>query len=344
MDTLIATYRIVTPMFIGDGNQQATAIRPPSVKGALRFWWRALQWGKIRPQWSCDELALQELHETEACLFGCAAKEEHGQQAGGQGKFLLRVIQQANRKEKELEAKWPEKNTGSAFLGFGILESGKEVDGDFRPHREGIKEIKDNKFTLRLDFKLNTSQEDIDSIEQVLYVFGLLGGLGSRARRGFGSVALTEFQRNKEAVKNLPYTKQQYQQVIDELLAQYQKVIEYPPYTAFSKQTLLKFVKTDQAIDARQIHNKMGLDYKNFRLGFKKSDKSKKRAFGLPLASYDENNRRSSPLFFHMHPLADNTFVGIALYLPAVFHYEKDEYKDTQTFLEPVKQFMESLK
>ncbi len=341
METLTATYRIVTPMFIGDGNQEATAIRPPSVKGALRFWWRALQWGKIRSQYSCDELALQELHETEARLFGCAAKEEHGQQVGGQGKFLLRVIQQANR--KELEVKWPEKNTaGSAFLGFGILESGKEVDGDFRPHREGITEIKDNKFTLRLDFKLNTSQEDIDSIEQVLYVFGLLGGLGSRARRGFGSVSLTEFQRNKEAVKNLSYTKQQYQQVIDELLAEYQKVIEYPPYTVFSKKSLFKFITINT--DARQVHNKIGLEYKNFRLGFKKSDKSKKRAFGLPLASYDENNRRSSPLFFHIHPLADNTFVGIALYLPAVFHYEKDEYKDTQTFLKPVKQFMESLK
>jgi CRISPR-associated protein Cmr1 len=193
-----------------------------------------------------------------------------------------------------------------------------------------------------LDFKLNTSQEDIDSIEQVLYVFGLLGGLGSRARRGFGSVSLTEFQRNKEAVKNLSYTKQQYQQVIDELLAEYQKVIEYPPYTVFSKKSLFKFITINT--DARQVHNKIGLEYKNFRLGFKKSDKSKKRAFGLPLASYDENNRRSSPLFFHIHPLADNTFVGIALYLPAVFHYEKDEYKDTQTFLKPVKQFMESLK
>jgi hypothetical protein len=44
MKTLQATYRIVTPMFIGDAEQKATDLRPPSIKGALRFWWRALNW------------------------------------------------------------------------------------------------------------------------------------------------------------------------------------------------------------------------------------------------------------------------------------------------------------
>lgn len=38
-DKIIACYRIVTPMFIGDAKQEATAISPQSVKGALRFWW-----------------------------------------------------------------------------------------------------------------------------------------------------------------------------------------------------------------------------------------------------------------------------------------------------------------
>lgn len=32
-----ARYRIVTPMFIGDANQDATDISPTAVKGALRF-------------------------------------------------------------------------------------------------------------------------------------------------------------------------------------------------------------------------------------------------------------------------------------------------------------------
>ncbi len=48
MEKLEATFRIVTPMFIGGADQTPSdGIRPPSVKGALRFWWRALNWGRF---------------------------------------------------------------------------------------------------------------------------------------------------------------------------------------------------------------------------------------------------------------------------------------------------------
>ena len=42
-------YRIVTPMFLGGEAQQAdpTQFRNASFKGALRFWWRALNWGRM---------------------------------------------------------------------------------------------------------------------------------------------------------------------------------------------------------------------------------------------------------------------------------------------------------
>ena len=334
METLIATYRIVTPMFIGDGNQQATSIRPPSVKGALRFWWRALNWGKIRTQWSCDELALQALHQEEARLFGSAADEKNSR--SGQGVFLLRIIKQANT--RELERKWPshpEKGNqfpGSTFLGFGLFESGKNED--LKEHREGIKE--NNEFKLQLDFKPSTPANDIESIEQALHTLGLIGGLGSRARRGFGSLILTELQHNTSELQRFSYTQQEYQQKIGELLAQYQQIRDYPPYTALSNQSQFKLLCTDK--DARRAHNNMGNQYKNHRSTFD-SNKPVKCAFGLPLSKYDENNRRASPLFFHVHELRNGEFIGLALFLPAHFHHQKPEYKNTQQFLEPVAQF-----
>ncbi len=50
-ETLEAQFRIVTPMFLGGANQDVSdGIRPPLVKGALRFWWRALNWGRFRAQ------------------------------------------------------------------------------------------------------------------------------------------------------------------------------------------------------------------------------------------------------------------------------------------------------
>ena len=69
-----ATYRIVTPMFIGDVEQHATGISPASVKGALRFWWRALNWGSIRTDTRSDEDALKALYASESDLFGSSAE------------------------------------------------------------------------------------------------------------------------------------------------------------------------------------------------------------------------------------------------------------------------------
>ncbi|MEZ5448805.1 MAG: type III-B CRISPR module RAMP protein Cmr1 [Thiolinea sp.] len=70
---ITATYRITTPMFIGDADQQASTISPAAFKGALRFWWRALNWGRIRTVKANDAEALRQLHQEESDLFGSAA-------------------------------------------------------------------------------------------------------------------------------------------------------------------------------------------------------------------------------------------------------------------------------
>ena len=41
---VIATYRVVTPIFCAGADQQLAELRIPSFKGVLRFWWRALAW------------------------------------------------------------------------------------------------------------------------------------------------------------------------------------------------------------------------------------------------------------------------------------------------------------
>ncbi|MBK6900382.1 MAG: type III-B CRISPR module RAMP protein Cmr1 [bacterium] len=71
---LIARFRIITPMFIGGANQDPEdGIRPPSVKGMLRFWWRALNWWRFLDAAKNDVVALREMHKEEARLFGSAA-------------------------------------------------------------------------------------------------------------------------------------------------------------------------------------------------------------------------------------------------------------------------------
>ena len=90
MEKIEATFRIVTPMFIGGANQDPSdGIRPPSVKGVLRFWWRALSWGEAYRQAKGNKSkALKILHEKEILLFGGAADSN---KKSGQGIFLLTV-------------------------------------------------------------------------------------------------------------------------------------------------------------------------------------------------------------------------------------------------------------
>ncbi|MHB8474078.1 MAG: type III-B CRISPR module RAMP protein Cmr1 [Gammaproteobacteria bacterium] len=166
-ETLEATFRIVTPMFIGGADQSPSdGIRPPSVKGALRFWWRALNWGVFRQkQGSDDASALQALHDEEVRLFGGSAEQ------GGQGVFLLSVRHEAVSPISSIIQPF----TGKAYLaGMGL--GGPTV----LPTEKN--------FVISLRFRPRITQTVIQNIEEAVRVFGLVGGLGSRSRRGFGSV------------------------------------------------------------------------------------------------------------------------------------------------------------
>lgn len=143
-DVMSATYRIVTPMFIGGADQTPTdGVRPPSVKGALRFWWRALQWGPCLREAGNEDAALRALHQKEGALFGIAADDgERGRR--GQGRFMLKV----RHAGQELQgSKLPAATAGHQYLlGLGLyhfrnqylraaLEPGElEVRLVFRPN------------------------------------------------------------------------------------------------------------------------------------------------------------------------------------------------------------------
>jgi CRISPR-associated protein Cmr1 len=172
-NTIKATFSIVTPMFLGDAEQKAVDIRPPSIKGALRFWWRALNWGRLAHECLNDEAAaLRKLHAEEARLFGISASNDQG----GQGVFLLRI--DSNKMQtRELPS-----GQGSA-LGY--------LKGQGLNTRQAISE--NQKFSVQLFFRPLVSPIDKKSIADALYAFGLLGALGSRARHGMGSVALTQW-------------------------------------------------------------------------------------------------------------------------------------------------------
>ena len=64
METIIFECETITPMFLGGANGVTPELRAPSIKGALRFWWRAMN----------GHLPQETLREREGIIYGDTSK------------------------------------------------------------------------------------------------------------------------------------------------------------------------------------------------------------------------------------------------------------------------------
>lgn len=329
-----ARFRIVTPLFLGgaDPTRPVDHIRPPSVKGALRFWWRALNWSPIRLAANDNEEALKKLHKEEARLFGAAARTERGRTLGGQGCFLLRV----SNTPLDGVAAGPgemlyEKSDGARYIGYGLMEP-TDNNGE-GIHKGQLKRayLKPNqRFNVTLAFR----GEPDNSVINALKCLGLLGGLGGRVRRGYGSLSLESININDEKMpwllpSSIPDYVSAVQDVLPGALADH-----LPPFTAFSGKTTIYKLVMDTSPD--KVLNRLGQALKLYQETYlsnpKRSFNTKRAMFGLPrlygkgkdfTVTGDKSGRRASPLLFHIHPLGQR-FIGIASFLPAGFLQPKE--------------------
>jgi len=332
MKTIEATYRIVTPMFIGGADgKPSDGIRPPSFKGALRFWWRALNWGKFYQEAKGDEaVAMKKLHSEESRLFGSAVKDKKG----GQGAFLLSIEQPKAFSEEKV---WPKlKPIGeSGYLGTGLWESGSIEKKNHQEHRVAL--YSNHPFIVRLCFH---NEDDILTISEALKALGLLGGLGSRSRRGFGSIAL-------DTINGDSFSFPQVEAYEKQLLSSFQALEKcdiMPPFTACSLVTRIGRLQGLYS-SYQEAHKAAAKLFYKVR-GMKAEVRGvNKRGFGQPLPlkpmkiEYDQ--RRSSPLFFHIHPIG-NQFICSHIFMPSQFlPYEGNDmsfYNGVETYMDKLQE------
>lgn len=346
-----ARFRIVTPMFLGGANHEADEIRPSSVKGMLRFWWRALNWSVYRSQaGATDASALKALHDEEARLFGSAA----GKGTDGQGCFLMSIplpdMAFGVSKTGSVHNNFSKK-PAARYLGYGLMEafsSAKKNTQAGQLNRDCINEAQ--QFVVKILFKNGFDE----SIKNSLIAFGLLGGLGSRYRHGLGSVALEEIRLKNAVVWSAPKAVDEYHAMLKTLLMGADDVKTAAPYSAFSADTRLDILV--KASDPFSVLNGFGnnmLDYrsygqskngnklpsgavseKNFqddhdwyRIKKEPDFHPRRVVFGLP-HNYDKkesfhvtpelHERRASPLLFHVHQVGQQ-FIGVGMLLKAEF-------------------------
>ena len=181
MQPISATYRVTTPMFLGGAEQQAE-LRLPSFKGVLRFWWRALAWDRVKDA--------PRLRDQEAGLFGSSDERV------GQSKVLMRLDRAATTQTilsppEQLKDGTQVVGSGARYLGYGVLEA-------FASKPRNTKEgqlirpclIAPFQFTVSLSLKPALNPLERLQIEQALKILGIIGSLGSKSRKGYGSLTL----------------------------------------------------------------------------------------------------------------------------------------------------------
>jgi len=222
-----AHFEIVTPMFLGDANQKATRISEASIKGALVFWWRALNYAVFVKEAAGDQAkALAALYEREVFLFGGGGS--------GQSRVLLKVRTQTISGSAAPESLLPgvKDGDGIAYLGYGLMDyKGKLTRSCFNG----------GNFSIDLIIRQGAlTDDDIGkSILPAIKLFGLIGGLGSRVRRGWGSVALSELSVDGEASWVQPDSLGAYELALKDILGERFRSVSGKtfPITAFAHET-----------------------------------------------------------------------------------------------------------
>ncbi len=257
-------------MFLGGAEQEATRFREASLKGALCFWWRVLNYGKYcagaAPDTREYNEAIRAFRARETAVFGGPGK---------QSSFLLkttsslssnRIVEagtvlsktgEAIQAPRLVGADHCDPNTigpGARYLAYGLVDAAsvrkdnqqnwtvanaKSIAG--RLVRPCIRQNTRLAFNILMrDAQPDINQELID----VIKALGLLGGLGARVRRGLGSLSLRTLDGEDMQISSLA----DYQKAIEQHFGLRKRhAFKDAQITALSKDSMISISKEEKA-------------------------------------------------------------------------------------------------
>lgn len=191
---------LLTPAFVAGADPRfvdaITPIRVPTLRGHWRWWLRTGLAGALDA--SLDPARAREaLWDTEARLFGTVHKQElqpDGRYQAVARRSLVTVLPPTMppggsaevrlQREQAIERLRANRQSGLGYLGFGPLDA-KFGRAEVLPASKPGETI-----TLRLRLDPRLSAAEVDALRASLWLWGNLGGLGARWRRGYGAVVL----------------------------------------------------------------------------------------------------------------------------------------------------------
>lgn len=175
MQSITFTCETITPMFLSGADTNEPELRAPSIKGALRFWWRAMN----------GHLGLEELKEREAQIFGDTKRRS---------KVIIQVVEDLKYDNISQTAMLPHKTGREASVTNCFPSNNKfkiklSLYGPFEF-------IKKTKISNEIIEEKTNIFFNIEKLKNLFVISCVLGGLGKRSRRGFGSVNITHIKGN----------------------------------------------------------------------------------------------------------------------------------------------------
>ncbi len=307
----------VTPMFLSGADQNRAELRAASIKGLLRYWWRALQ----------AESDLDKLRDRESRIFGSADERK-----GGASSFSIRITRSADIRTARtdeflqrphykipVEGK-PFKMNILGYLAYGLYDIKKGFLRDYI--------LPGEKFSIVITLLRRNCFDDVIA---AMLAFSLFGGIGSRTRNGLGSFDISNRTEAFAAIKDSFDINNPYQTENLKKLAK--QAGEVSSYSSFSKGTKVFRAKNCFSTGLDALAD-VGKTYRSGRGFLEAHYQFQKRQFiGAPLDPPKQIfksflDRHAKPYFIKIAKEGDK-YRSYILYLPSKYcdGLEKDRNK-----------------
>jgi len=311
MEKITFECETITPMFLYGFDGINPELRAPSIKGALRFWWRAVRANNN----------IKILREEEQGLFG------------GLGDKTLRSA--INLKVREKEVVKEEKKSLKTFYNlkydFNRIKytlEGREAGIGYLLFSVDKKPFIADGSRFTIEFSSNINNKDnkraLKSAIASFWCLVYLGGLGGRSRRGGGNLSIINIQDKNEILEKLEIdidfipkcdSSEELSEWLNENFKKVQKIIcedKKDSTIQYSNiQYLNPLISKEPKNNWKEALGEIGELYREFRFDHK-NEVFETATFGLPVShrinnkrenifakiSSDKINRRSSPITF----------------------------------------------
>lgn len=317
------TLKLTTPAFLAGAFQEQDdcKLTASALRGQLRWWWRVIH------SWALDTSQLLKL---ETAIWGSI---EHASPARIELSDTNNSIRLPDRISMELR-----------YLAYGTYPMRNEnTSRPLRYYQEAIAEY-NSAIYCSGSFLDNTtdegkeiSKEDVAmQVKFALYLLTKYGGVGAKARKGFGSIVVKDSGFFKIDNKNIDDS------LIKQESAKFRKKLFENKITSSEKKDWpLKsqnvIFTADEPLSALR---KLSSAYMGFAGKYKNNEK--KIALGLPRQIYGPNSkgskRESSPIHFHLEPKDGNNWLLRMAVIPSRF---LPDYASCENFLSEFMKYIE---